>query len=251
MRPWHWKHLGVIEELDIRLPGKEDLGKLAHAIRASWRSKQWSSYVVGRSIASHVARNLPYEEKRLQLVRKYIGTDGHRRMIATGSWDSPSHAMDPAQRGCPWCGLVRGTADHVMWTCAARPSPDGGPLPLTPTDGFMRRMGWAVTSTRKDIENWGASCLALMAFLGERSMKARDMQRWCDKALWKPPDNDGWADDPTARNPAEETRMRTAREEEEEEAMVVASGRHRDNDEELPGGGDCEATEGALADYRD
>jgi hypothetical protein len=158
--PWKWKHEEIGEEFDFDvLEVQKDKGKIAHAIRESWRSERWKEFLKPPT-ASKKARNdskalqgVSYDPKRVGIVRKAAYEDPSLAYFYVGAWQSPipskirdaqiedrrkSVQEDADKYKCVWgCGCREADTRHTLWTC-----PQRSVMLAEPADKLTARLGW-------------------------------------------------------------------------------------------------------------
>ena len=118
----------------------DDIEKIKHMIRESYREKCWTRFSKGkRRIAQEVA-GTEYNEEKCQMVRKHAESDEVLRCLAQGGFCSPAIMQRRGSKlpsHCPWCRELLGDHDHIMWECKKRPTK----LPK-PKMELQARVGW-------------------------------------------------------------------------------------------------------------
>ena len=142
-------------------------GKLAHALRESWRCCRFHEFLASGHHTAAGMQNAQYDPARMtQVSKSFYGSAGAQRAVMMGSvlspacaskWRNPPPNMRDRVGRCLFCDAF-GSFQHIFWECASRPP---GLRLAPPEDPLARRFGWPLGDARADarrLQHMGAIC---------------------------------------------------------------------------------------------
>ena len=143
--PWCWHHVATNARVSLDPSSQHwHACELAlHKLREAWRCSLFQRWQASSRNDAAACSRLRYEEARLSLVRKACSSPS-RFACMSGALMSPAAFGIATEHAimCPFCRLMVGTTEHILWNCPAMCSVCEVERPRTPLDVAQRRLGW-------------------------------------------------------------------------------------------------------------
>ena len=146
---WAWRHELTNQSFALMTQDPnwtDDLGKLRHMLRESWRCCMFQKWLQQNTVDSNACQGSVYHEKRLAHLR-FQNLTSHELAVVTGASVSPARYRKmnvQSALACPWCNTSTSENAgwlHVAWDCAEAPRPANVSLHAC-YDALQKRLGW-------------------------------------------------------------------------------------------------------------